>query len=170
MHVKCSTPCFVAYYYGKKKRKIGRPPGGHTNLENGAKKPGKRKKRKKINLVRKAHVAKEAAVPEDDNVSAISGSSESKSNDAIVFADPDQDQPVKNPPGKRKRKYTHHIPPPSGIKTRGAKLPKFSFERKTHKKILLSTGSPIKGSKGQQRQSPVVRHHFVVLKFNIWWD
>lgn len=34
-----------------------------------------------------------------------------------------------------KRKYVHHIPLPSEIKTRGAKLPKYSFERKTHKKI-----------------------------------
>ena len=42
----------------------------------------------------------------------------------------------------KKRKYTHHIPPPSDIQTRGAKVPKYSFERKTHKKILLSSASP----------------------------
>ena len=40
-----------------------------------------------------------------------------------------------------KRRYTHHIPPPSEIRTRGAKLPKYSFEKRTHKKIMIVEGS-----------------------------
>ena len=32
-------------YYGRKRKRIGRPPGGHSNLENGQKKPGKKKNR-----------------------------------------------------------------------------------------------------------------------------
>ena len=42
----------LAYYYGKKKkRKIGRPPGGHSNLENGPMKMGKRRKKRRVNLM-----------------------------------------------------------------------------------------------------------------------
>ena len=40
-----------------------------------------------------------------------------------------------------RRRYTHHIPPPSEIQTRGAKLPKYSFEKRTHKKIMIVEGS-----------------------------
>ena len=36
---------------------------------------------------------------------------------------------------RRNNKYS--VPPPSLIQTRGAKLPKFTFERRTHKKIML---------------------------------
>lgn len=34
-----------AYYYGKKKKKLGRPPVGFSNVEDGQKKVGKRKKK-----------------------------------------------------------------------------------------------------------------------------
>ncbi|XP_064422196.1 scm-like with four MBT domains protein 1 [Latimeria chalumnae] len=57
---KCTENCFVltktkyTHYYGKKKaKKIGRPPGGHTNLEGGVKKPCKRRKRRKHFFVHK---------------------------------------------------------------------------------------------------------------------
>ena len=56
-------------------------------------------------------------------------------------------------PPKAKRKYTHHLPPPSDIKTRGAKLPKYSFERKTHKKIMLKS-SDIPPPKPADQKSP----------------
>jgi len=48
---------FSATYFNKNKRKIGRPPGGHTNLEGAAKKTGnKRKRHRKIILsLRKKH-------------------------------------------------------------------------------------------------------------------
>ncbi|KAJ8408146.1 hypothetical protein AAFF_G00263740 [Aldrovandia affinis] len=57
---RCSENCSVltktkyTHYYGKKKSKrIGRPPGGHTNLEGGVKRAGKRRKRRKHFFVHK---------------------------------------------------------------------------------------------------------------------
>ncbi|KAJ8409396.1 hypothetical protein AAFF_G00235940 [Aldrovandia affinis] len=56
----CSENCSVltktkyTHYYGKKKSKpVGRPPGGHTNLEGGMKRPGRRRKRRKHFFVHK---------------------------------------------------------------------------------------------------------------------
>ena len=67
---------------------------------------------------------------EDDKSSISSGRTEGRRDDDSNDGDY---QPV-----RKKRKYTHHIPPPSMIKTRGAKLPKFTFERRTHKKIPVA--------------------------------
>ncbi|NXK88578.1 SMBT1 protein, partial [Formicarius rufipectus] len=57
---KCSENCSVltktkyTHYYGKRKNKrIGRPPGGHSNLEAAGKKPNKRRKRRKHFFVHK---------------------------------------------------------------------------------------------------------------------
>ncbi|KAG5835797.1 hypothetical protein ANANG_G00247810 [Anguilla anguilla] len=57
---QCSENCSVltktkyTHYYGKKKSKpVGRPPGGHTNLEGGMKRPGRRRKRRKHFFVHK---------------------------------------------------------------------------------------------------------------------
>ncbi|NXG53275.1 SMBT1 protein, partial [Psilopogon haemacephalus] len=57
---KCSENCSVltktkyTHYYGKRKNKrIGRPPGGHSNLEVAMKKPNKRRKRRKNFFVHK---------------------------------------------------------------------------------------------------------------------
>ncbi|KAM6121034.1 scm-like with four MBT domains protein 1 [Pterocles gutturalis] len=57
---KCSENCSVltktkyTHYYGKRKNKrIGRPPGGHSNLEVAIKKPNKRRKRRKHFFVHK---------------------------------------------------------------------------------------------------------------------
>uniref|UniRef100_A0A673ZRP9 Scm like with four mbt domains 1 n=1 Tax=Salmo trutta TaxID=8032 RepID=A0A673ZRP9_SALTR len=56
----CSENCSVltktkyTYYYGKKKsRLVGRPPGGHSNLEGGVKRRGRRRKRRKQLFVHK---------------------------------------------------------------------------------------------------------------------
>uniref|UniRef100_A0A3Q0RVV3 Scm like with four mbt domains 1 n=1 Tax=Amphilophus citrinellus TaxID=61819 RepID=A0A3Q0RVV3_AMPCI len=56
----CSENCSVltktkyTYYYGKKKSKrVGRPPGGHSNLESGVKRRGRRRKRRKQLFVHK---------------------------------------------------------------------------------------------------------------------
>ncbi|XP_061195549.1 scm-like with four MBT domains protein 1 [Saccostrea echinata] len=125
-------------YFGKKiPGKVGRPPGGHTNLENGPKKPGKRgRKRKKLNILdeRGDNIEREEN-SEEDRESVISDTQTVASNDSN-----------ENDSKKFKRKYTHHIPPPSDIKTRGAKLPKYSFERKTHKKILIPSSMMSEGS------------------------
>lgn len=41
----------IAHYYGKKKTKrIGRPPGGHTNLDISTKEGSRRKKRKPLSV------------------------------------------------------------------------------------------------------------------------
>lgn len=58
MKVRFKTVLFssvlVAHYYGKRKNKrIGRPPGGHSNLEVAMKKPNKRRKRRKHFFVHK---------------------------------------------------------------------------------------------------------------------
>uniref|UniRef100_A0A8C3QJL2 Scm like with four mbt domains 1 n=1 Tax=Cyanoderma ruficeps TaxID=181631 RepID=A0A8C3QJL2_9PASS len=57
---KCSENCSVltktkyTHYYGKRKNKrIGRPPGGHSNMEVATKKPNKRRKRRKHFFVHK---------------------------------------------------------------------------------------------------------------------
>ncbi|KAJ8361122.1 hypothetical protein SKAU_G00176470 [Synaphobranchus kaupii] len=57
---RCSENCSVltktkyTHYYGKKKSKpVGRPPGGHTNLEGGMKRPGRKRKRRKHFFVHK---------------------------------------------------------------------------------------------------------------------
>lgn len=57
---KCSENCSIltktkyTHYYGKRKNKrIGRPPGGHSNLEVAMKKPNKRRKKRKHFFVHK---------------------------------------------------------------------------------------------------------------------
>jgi hypothetical protein len=113
---------FSAYYNPKKK--IGRPPGGHTNLENGPKKTGKKTKKRRMKILS----------PGDDNGSLVDGEDD---KDSIASDTKTVDSGEINDNGDKgaKRKYVHQIPFPSDIKTRGAKLPKYSFERKTHKKI-----------------------------------
>ncbi|KPP78694.1 scm-like with four MBT domains protein 1-like, partial [Scleropages formosus] len=93
---RCSENCSVltktkyTHYYGKKKSKrIGRPPGGHTNLESGVRKVGKRRKRKKHFFVHKKKRSnsldntpagspqgsgEEEDLDEDDSLSEDSGS------------------------------------------------------------------------------------------------
>ncbi|PVD24335.1 hypothetical protein C0Q70_14815 [Pomacea canaliculata] len=147
------TKTKYTYYYGKKKRKIGRPPGGHTNLENGPKKATKRRKRRRIGQLvpRKSHSIHDEEEEEDEGMEedkasiasdthTVDSSSTGASRDDF---NPDTTVATgKTAMSKRlKRKYTHHIPPPSEIRTRGAKLPRYSFERRTHKKILLSQPS-----------------------------
>lgn len=48
----------IAHYYGKKKTKrIGRPPGGHTNLDISTKEGSRRKKRKPLFVHKKKHLS-----------------------------------------------------------------------------------------------------------------
>uniref|UniRef100_A0A3Q2XEM2 Scm like with four mbt domains 1 n=1 Tax=Hippocampus comes TaxID=109280 RepID=A0A3Q2XEM2_HIPCM len=93
----CSENCSVltktkyTYYYGKKKSKrVGRPPGGHTNLEAGVKRRGRRRKRRKQLFVHKKRRSstsvdntpagspqgsgEEEDLDEDDSLSEDSGS------------------------------------------------------------------------------------------------
>ncbi|CAG02030.1 unnamed protein product, partial [Tetraodon nigroviridis] len=94
---RCSENCSVltktkyTYYYGKKKSKrVGRPPGGHTNLEGVVKRRGRRRKRRKQLFVHKKRRSsasvdntpvgspqgsgEEEDLDEDDSLSEDSGS------------------------------------------------------------------------------------------------
>lgn len=95
-------------------------------MENGPKKPGKKKKKRRINILsQKGEENGSVGDGEEDKESVTSETKTVDSND-----NGNGEKPVK-------RKYVHHVPLPSDIKTRGAKLPKYSFERKTHKKIPI---------------------------------
>ncbi len=163
---------FSAYYYGKKKkRKIGRPPGGHTNLEDGPKRPGKRRKRRKVPHIMSRderifadseESGNEAKEEVEDDKSSVSSDRTITTNDVgdvkeLVDVDPDY-RPVR----KRRRRHKHPPPPPSIIKTRGAKLPKFTFERKTHKKIMMT--SPPKPPPPKPAKKPPTTNTYVVSK------
>ncbi|KAH9504832.1 Scm-like with four MBT domains protein 2 [Bulinus truncatus] len=122
------TKTKYTYYYGKKKKKIGRPSTGFSNLD-GQKKPGKRKKKKCndfLNSQQNGEDDKASNCSDSKTVdsSSTTGSKELIKSSADSFC-------------SLKRRYTHQIPPPSEIRTRGAKLPKYSFEKRTHKKILI---------------------------------
>ncbi|XP_021367553.1 scm-like with four MBT domains protein 1 isoform X2 [Mizuhopecten yessoensis] len=166
------TKTKYTYYYGKKKKKLGRPPGGHTNLEHGPKKPGKRGRRRKIRLLHLNEaplgmlptLEKEEENGDDDKDSIASDTrtvDSSGTNDST-------EKIIKRKSGKysNKRKYTHHLPPPSEIKTRGAKMPKYSFERRTHKKILITPGSsPVKSlNHGKGQSSKLMHSHSKAIK------
>ncbi|KAK3608079.1 hypothetical protein CHS0354_004735 [Potamilus streckersoni] len=136
------------YYYGKKIKKVGRPPGSRSGLPpKFMKPPGKRgRKRKRFHLIhKKTHPSLQASISqtkqEDDKCSE---SSDTKTNDS--WRSTESKEKMENGDVSLKigvkRKYTHHLPPPSDIKTRGAKLPKYSFERKTHKKVLIPNSPP----------------------------
>lgn len=140
------TKTKYTYYYGKKKKKLGRPPGGHTNLEHGPKKPGKRGRRRKIRLLHmnEASLGMMGDKDEEENGDEDKDSVASDTRTVDSSGTNDSTEKLvgrKSAKYNSKRKYTHHLPPPSEIKTRGAKMPKYSFERRTHKKILLTPGS-----------------------------
>ena len=58
--------------------------------------------------------------------------------------DDDDDNSDSSFGARKKRRYMHRILPPTEICTRGARRPRFTFERRTHQKILLA--SPRKDS------------------------
>ncbi|KAK6993736.1 scm-like with four MBT domains protein 1 [Biomphalaria glabrata] len=122
------TKTKYTYYYGKKKKKLGRPPVGFSNVEDGQKKVGKRKKK---NGFLNSHAG------EDDKASNCSDSKTVDSSSTSGSKEVREVKPLQSGYCGLKRRYTHHIPPPSEIRTRGAKLPKYSFEKRTHKKILI---------------------------------
>uniref|UniRef100_A0A803YJ28 Scm like with four mbt domains 1 n=1 Tax=Meleagris gallopavo TaxID=9103 RepID=A0A803YJ28_MELGA len=88
---KCSENCSVltktkyTHYYGKRKNKrIGRPPGGHSNLEVAMKKPNKRrKKRKHFLFIRKTGGEEEDDQDEVDEES-LSEDSTSEQQDELL--------------------------------------------------------------------------------------
>ncbi|XP_074645284.1 scm-like with four MBT domains protein 1 [Tubulanus polymorphus] len=159
------TKTKYTYYYGKKKkRKIGRPPGGHTNLENGPKKPGKRRRRVNLLFRKKRPSADSDGTPQEANDDDDNKSTESKQSNSSDIRG--AAAAVKK---RKKRRYLRSLPsPPSGVKTRGAKLPKFSFERRTHKKIMLTKNDipPPKSPSTSQSYKPVKPEDMLYLETN----
>ena len=109
-------------------------------MENGPKKPGKRRGRKKGFSIKGEKTSpndsddtlnSEPSNEQDDDKSSISSVRTDRYEDAVNdFGDPDFARPK-----RKKRKVAPVIPPPSIIMTRGARQPKFTFERRTHQKI-----------------------------------
>lgn len=144
----CSQLTKTKYTYYNPKKKIGRPPGGHTNLENGPKKPGKKKKGRRMKILSHGD-----SINGDENGSVNDGDDDKES---IASDTKTVDSVGTNESSEKgvKRKYVHQVPAPSDIKTRGAKLPKYSFERKTHKKIPVQEKQHL----SQQNNKPKKQH------------
>ncbi|XP_064633870.1 scm-like with four MBT domains protein 1 isoform X2 [Lineus longissimus] len=121
---------YTQFYGKKKKRKIGRPPGGHSNIvEPGPKKTGKCRRKRRINIL-----LQEKQSDSDENFDGKDDDQRSTESKDMNNSGASRD----DEPSRKKRRYMRHVATPTGIQTRGAKLPKFTFERKTHKKIMLS--------------------------------
>ena len=87
----------------------------------------------------------------EDEILSFSDKSSVKTDSSSVQGGNQDDRDVEFRPPRKKRKYVKHVPPPSMIKTRGAKLPKFTFEKRTHRKIAISS-PPQKATVRPQRQ------------------
>ena len=133
--------------YEKKRRKVGRPPGGHSNLELAAKRPGRRKRHRRIVLtLRKKHgvpasascdVIDDVGDYEIDSHSTGSGSEQLMRSDAAATGDlrtaAMKSAGVGNP---RRRKRRFDSLPARDMQTRGAKMQRYRFEKRTHQKVL----------------------------------
>ena len=98
---------------------------------------------------------------EDDNLS-VSDKSSIKTDSSSIQGGYQDDGDLEFRPPRKKRKYVKHVPPPSMIKTRGAKLPKFTFEKRTHRKIAIPS-SPQKATVRPHRQASY-KHDYTKLK------
>uniref|UniRef100_A0AAV2M984 SLED domain-containing protein n=1 Tax=Knipowitschia caucasica TaxID=637954 RepID=A0AAV2M984_KNICA len=149
---RCSENCSVltktkyTYYYGKKKSKrVGRPPGGHSNLEPGARPRGRRRKRRKQLFVHKKRRSsasvdntpagspqgsgEEEDLDEDDSLSDDSGSEFQDDSEQSVGKSqpttPSPSPPTTPRPTRRRRKPRspsfsddeNHPPSPKAAKT-----------------------------------------------------
>ena len=123
-----------AAYVGKKKKRVGRPPGGHSNLEGGPKKAGKRRKRKRIGFfkVKKSLSNPDLMIKDEEMDEFESVLHEESSNSTTASLE----LVLSNGIHRRKRKYTRHVAPPLEMKTRGVKLPRYSIERRTRQPRL----------------------------------
>ncbi|XP_053530101.1 scm-like with four MBT domains protein 1 isoform X2 [Ictalurus punctatus] len=131
---RCSENCSVltktkyTYYYGKKKsRRVGRPPGGHTNMDAVVKRRGRRKKRRKQLFVHKKRrssasvdntpagspqgSADEEDLDEDDSLSDDSGSEQDELMEDSEYSEKKSQPPTPSPsppetprPTRRRRK------------------------------------------------------------------
>lgn len=140
------TKTKYTYYSGKKRKKIGRPPGGHSNLENGPKKPGKRRKRRKGSLMNRKtrssfddDIYAGSTTPTEEVVPEAPARKSSSSSPPVSESSVSKIEVKKpaEPKAPSKRKLPLPVAPRSEIHTRRGKLPRYSFERKTHKKIMI---------------------------------
>jgi len=140
--------------YEKKRRKVGRPPGGHSNLEQLAatrRRGGRRKRHRRIVLtLRKKHsVGPPASAPADEDVAdyeidSRSTASGSEQPAGVAPADGGERRPpavgAKPPsaavshPVRRKRRFD--ALPARDMQTRAAKMQRYRFEKRTHQKVL----------------------------------
>jgi hypothetical protein len=109
-------------YFGKKKKKrIGRPPGGHTNLENGPQKPGKRKRGRPRTRPSIFNTPPESQENKDDAESVVS----------LETGSTGSEKPAEVAEYKPRRKNKKRLPSaPMEMKTRGVKLPLYSHNMK----------------------------------------
>ncbi len=161
-------PLISATCITKKKRKIGRPPGGHTNLEQGQKKPHKRRRKKRFGLITKkrdpsalnaAAAAKSASSVGQVGDDAFNGDSNSTGSleaqlDLDQGFDDDDLEAFLATGNGRKRKYTRHKAPPLEMKTRGVKMRRYSFEPRTHQKIVRNQQAAQRMGRAAMQQFP----------------
>ncbi|ESO90521.1 hypothetical protein LOTGIDRAFT_164109 [Lottia gigantea] len=143
------TKTKYTYYYGKKKKKVGRPPSTLTSMVDGNKRNNKLRKKITITAPRTGSLEGD---DEDDKASVDSDSQTVDSTSTVESKHKSLSKPVKASM-RLKRKYIHHLPPPSEMRTRGEKRPRYSFERRTHKKILISSPYSMLNQKTKSSQS-----------------
>lgn len=120
-----------AYFGKKKKKRVGRPPGGHTNLENGPQKPGKRRRGRPPNRPSIFNTQETSTQENKEDAESVvsmeTGSSCSLTEKPADVASIDREFVPK-------RKYKRRLPTaPMEMKTRGVKLPRYSHNMKQNK-------------------------------------
>ncbi|ELU04767.1 hypothetical protein CAPTEDRAFT_148410 [Capitella teleta] len=125
---------YSAYFGKKKKKRVGRPPGGHTNLENGPQKPGKRRRGRPPNRPSIFNTQETSTQENKEDAESVvsmeTGSSCSLTEKPADVASIDREFVPK-------RKYKRRLPTaPMEMKTRGVKLPRYSHNMKQNKAPL----------------------------------
>jgi len=146
--------------YEKRRRKVGRPPGGHSNIEQlaGTKRPGVRRKRHRrivLTLRKKHHTGGACTTSTSTSASSdVMGDYEidcgGGSSAGVIGAGGDgaargaEARPGATGPGPRgtpaapvvRRKRRFESLPARDTQTRRAKIQRYRFEKRTHQKVL----------------------------------
>jgi len=128
---------------------VGRPPGGHSNLELATKRPGRRKRHRRIVLtLRKKHGASSSAscdVIDDVGDYEIDSHSTGSASEQLAArtngpaggelrsVTTKSASGIGNPP-RRKRRFDSL--PARDVQARRAKMQRYRFEKRTHQKVL----------------------------------
>ncbi|XP_077977630.1 scm-like with four MBT domains protein 1 [Glandiceps talaboti] len=177
------TKTKYTHYYGKKKRsRIGRPPGGHSNLEHGPRKPGKRRKRRKPFVHRKKRTSsneeagerkgndedddEEEEEDDDDDIENGEGEGEEDEEGEEIA---EEEKVVKRKKHKKERKLEIKV----GMKrplimtrakallesAKRAKIPKILPDRERGKKMITRYGALASGSSHHHHYHHHHHHH-----------